>query len=190
MTLDPAPLIRCHFPPKATLSAGTLLLIGAAALATGFLLPRKLEGIGAEEFIVLDQQAVEYNHALGICQAVGMVLCALARALLVTGALSSALARVNRGRKRGEEEEAEEEPGSPLLRENPPGKGSPVGSAIPLLFRASWVQNIQPKTEAKSQPGPLGSTSEAPPCKPSCGLAPVHWHRPALRRGRGSVTFL
>ncbi|XP_048354529.1 neurensin-2 [Sphaerodactylus townsendi] len=141
---------------KAFLSAGTLLLlIGAAAVATGFLLPSKLEEIGAEEFMVLDQQAVAYNRALGVCRAVGIVLCTIAGALLVACVLTSTLARVDTRRKQGEEEEAEEE----LLPENPPGKESPVGSASLLPLRASWVQNIQPKTETKLQPGPSGSAS-------------------------------
>ncbi|NXK13831.1 NRSN2 protein, partial [Herpetotheres cachinnans] len=72
-----APLIR-----KVSFSTGTLfLLVGAATLAAGSLVPPKLEGIGAEEFVVLDVQAVRYNHALGTCRLVGMVLCAVAGAL-------------------------------------------------------------------------------------------------------------
>ncbi|XP_054836453.1 neurensin-2 [Eublepharis macularius] len=159
---------------KVTLSAGILLsLIGAAALATGFLLPPKMEGISAEEFVVLDQQAVEYNYALGICRAVGTVLCTVAGVLLVTCALSFTLARVNREGKPREAEEAEEEPRSPLLPENPPGQGSAVGTTTPLGFRPSWVQSIWPTTDVKSLQGPLRSASKAPAQTPSSGLASV-----------------
>ncbi|XP_077192151.1 neurensin-2 isoform X2 [Paroedura picta] len=155
---------------KVTFSAGTLLLLlGAAALATGFIVPPKLEGIGAEDFVVLDQQAVEHNHALGLCRAVGTVLCAIAGALLVTCAVSSALARANRGRKQGGE--VEEEPGTPLLQENPPGEGNPVGAGASLPFQASWVQSIQPKAETKPQQGVLGDVSTAPAWKLSSDLA-------------------
>lgn len=135
-------------PPKATFSAGTLLLlVGAAALATGSLLPPKLEGIGEEEFVVLDQQAVEYNHALGICRAVGTVLCAIAGALLVSCALSSGLDRVNGGGKWGEKEDAGERL-APILQGCPPGQRGTVVTAAPVPFQASWVQNIQPKRES------------------------------------------
>ncbi|XP_062977273.1 neurensin-2 [Elgaria multicarinata webbii] len=130
---------------KVTFSAATLLLLtGAAALATGYLLPTKLEGIGEAEFMVLDQQAVEYNHALGICRAVGTALCALAGALLVTCLLSSGLRRTN---QREEGQDAQDEPLVPVLRESSTGQRGPVVTAPPAAFRAAWVQRVQPKRD-------------------------------------------
>ncbi|XP_067323169.1 neurensin-2 [Anolis sagrei] len=121
---------------KVSLSAGSLLLLlGSAALATGYLLPPKLEGIGEAEFVVLDQQAVEYNHALGTCRAVGTVLCAMAGALLVTCVLSSGLARMTQA-EGGHEEKA--------WQESLPGKWGAAITEPPVPFRASWVQ---PKRE-------------------------------------------
>ncbi|XP_061486137.1 neurensin-2 [Rhineura floridana] len=128
---------------KVTLSAGTLLLLtGALALATGYLLHPKLEGIGEAEFVVLDQQAVEYNHALGICRAVGIVLCAMAGALLVACVLSSGLCRINRDDKDTEEQL------SPILQQSPPGQQGTIVTAAALVpFRALKVQSVQPKRD-------------------------------------------
>ncbi|XP_062835207.1 neurensin-2 isoform X2 [Anolis carolinensis] len=130
--------VRIQVVPKKQVSlsaGGLLLLLGSAALATGYLLPPKLEGIGEAEFVVLDQQAVEYNHALGTCRAVGTVLCAMAGALLVTCVLSSGLARMTRA------EEGHKEEG---WQESPPGKWGAAVTEPPVPFRTSWVQ---PKRE-------------------------------------------
>uniref|UniRef100_A0A493TG43 Neurensin 2 n=1 Tax=Anas platyrhynchos platyrhynchos TaxID=8840 RepID=A0A493TG43_ANAPP len=51
---------------KVSLSTGILLLlVGAAALGTGWLVPPRLEGIGEEDFVVLDPRAARYNRVLG-----------------------------------------------------------------------------------------------------------------------------
>ncbi|XP_063152934.1 neurensin-2 [Candoia aspera] len=131
---------------KVMLSAGTLLLLtGAVALATGYLLPAKLEGIGEAEFVVLDQQAAEYNRALGICRAAGVALCAVAGVLLVACILSSGLCGMNLGGNRGED--GKEEQLSPILQENPPPQRGTIISATPAPFQVSWVQSVQPKRE-------------------------------------------
>nr|XP_012610611.1 neurensin-2 [Microcebus murinus] len=68
---------------KISLSSGTLLLLlGVAALTTGYAVPPKLEGIGEGEFLVLDQRAADYNQALGTCRLAGTALCAAAGVLL------------------------------------------------------------------------------------------------------------
>ncbi|KAM6378531.1 neurensin-2 [Pluvialis apricaria] len=125
---------------KVSLSTGTLfLLVGAAALATGSLVPPKLEGIGEEEFMVLDMQAVQYNHALGTCRLVGMALCAVAGALGAIGLLSCALAL-----RRPQEEEQQL---SPILRGSPPPRlpttFTQAGTAVP--FGISHVHGVQPR---------------------------------------------
>ncbi|XP_007523151.1 neurensin-2 [Erinaceus europaeus] len=68
---------------KITLSTGTLfLLLGLAALTTGYAVPPKMEGIGEGEFLVLDQQAADYNQALMACRLAGTALCGAAGILL------------------------------------------------------------------------------------------------------------
>lgn len=123
-----------------SLSTGILfLLVGAAALATGSLVPPKLEGIGEEEFMVLDMQAVRYNYALGTCRLVGMALCVAAGALGAIGLLSCALALRH--------PQEEEQQLSPILRGSPPPRPPPtftqVGTAVP--FGISHVHGVQPR---------------------------------------------
>nr|XP_020670318.1 neurensin-2 [Pogona vitticeps]XP_020670319.1 neurensin-2 [Pogona vitticeps] len=134
---------------KVSFSAGSLLLlVGAAALATGSLLPHKLERIGEAEFLVLDQEAAEYNHALGVCRAVGLALCALGAALLVTCLLSSGLSKMSPWVQRGEEEAGKEDQISPILaREASSRRWGTLLEGPPVPFRASWAQRIQPSRD-------------------------------------------
>ncbi|XP_050774366.1 neurensin-2 isoform X1 [Gopherus flavomarginatus] len=164
-----SPVSRAHggWPSlvwKVSLSAGMLLLlIGAAALATGYLVPPKLEGIGEEEFMVLDLQAMAYNHALVTCRLVGTVLCAGAGALGVVGVLACMLGRAARG---GEEEE--EQQLSPILRQSPLKKHStiivpPAAAGSPAVpFGASQIQNIQPKRDTQLPLLPPSTTTPTP----------------------------
>ncbi|XP_004586058.3 neurensin-2 [Ochotona princeps] len=81
---------------KISLSSGTLLLLlGVAALITGYAVPPKLESVGFSEAPILDQRAADYNQALGTCRLAGTALCVAAGILLaiclfwaVTGWLS------------------------------------------------------------------------------------------------------
>ncbi|XP_047906626.1 neurensin-2 [Anser cygnoides] len=123
---------------KVSLSTGTLfLLAGAAALATGSLVPPKLEGIGEEDFVVLDLQAARYNRALGACRLLGLALCAAAGVLSAVGLLSCLLGRAGGAPRRPQEEEQQL---SPILRD------SPVAPAVP--FGASRLHSVQPRREA------------------------------------------
>lgn len=100
-----------------TPSAGTLfLLAGVAALSTGWLVPPGLEGIEEEELVVLDMQAVRYNHVLGVCQLLGMALC-------ITAALLGA------GQSLGGPQEEEQQQLSPILQSSPQGHVVPFGAS-------------------------------------------------------------
>ncbi|XP_062058301.1 neurensin-2 [Lepus europaeus] len=68
---------------KISLSSGTLLLLlGVAALTTGYAVPPKLESVTFSEAPILDQRAADYNQALGTCRLAGTALCVAAGILL------------------------------------------------------------------------------------------------------------
>uniref|UniRef100_A0A8C9EQP2 Neurensin 2 n=1 Tax=Pavo cristatus TaxID=9049 RepID=A0A8C9EQP2_PAVCR len=119
---------------KVTLSTGTLfLLAGVAALTTGWLVPPRLEGIEEEELVVLDVQAMRYNHVLGVCRLLGTALCITAAVLGAVGLLCCVLGRAWGG------PQEEEQQLSPILQ------SSPQGPAVP--FGASQLHGVQPRQE-------------------------------------------
>uniref|UniRef100_A0A8V0YU07 Neurensin 2 n=1 Tax=Gallus gallus TaxID=9031 RepID=A0A8V0YU07_CHICK len=113
---------------KVTLSAGTLfLLAGVAALSTGWLVPPGLEGIKEdkeEELVVLDMQAVRYNHVPGVCRLLGTALCITAAVLGAVGLLCWVLGRAWGGRQEEEQQQL-----SPILQSSPQGHMVPFGAS-------------------------------------------------------------
>ncbi|XP_065610448.1 neurensin-2 [Cyrtonyx montezumae] len=128
------------WPPiiwKVTLSTGALfLLVGAAALAAGWMVPPRLENVGEEELVVLDVQAMRYNLTLGTCRLLGTALCIVAVVLGTVGLLCCVLGRAGGTPHCPREEEQQL---SPILR------GSPHGPAVP--FGASQLHSVQPRQE-------------------------------------------
>lgn len=117
-----------------TLSTGTLfLLVGAAALTTGWLVPPRLESIEEEDLVVLDVQAMRYNHVLSACWLLGTALCITAAVLGAVGLLCCVLGRAWGG------PQEEEQQLSPILQ------SSPQGPAVP--FGASQLHGVQPRQE-------------------------------------------
>lgn len=111
-----------------TLSAGTLfLLAGVAALSTGWLVPPGLEGVEEdkeEELVVLDVQAVRYNHVPGVCRLLGTALCITAAVLGAVGLLCWVLGRAWGGRQEEEQQQL-----SPILQSSPQGHVVPFGAS-------------------------------------------------------------
>ncbi|KAL7975948.1 hypothetical protein Chor_005506 [Crotalus horridus] len=135
--------------------SGTLLMLtGAAALTTGSLLPSRLEDIGEAEFVVLDQRAVDYNGALDICRAVGVVLCAVAGVLLAASVVLSRIGRRNRTGYPGDN--GKEEQLSPILQENAPHPWGAIVSATPAPFQVypakSYPEVMAPYAALPSHP--------------------------------------
>ncbi|XP_068556476.1 neurensin-2, partial [Anas acuta] len=122
---------------KVSLSMGTLLLlVGAAALGTGWLVPPKLEGIGEEDFVVLDLRAARYNRVLGACRVLGLGLCTVAAVLSAVGLLCCVLSPAGGVPPCPQDEEQQL---AHILRHS---------SHPTVPFGASCVHSVQPRREA------------------------------------------
>lgn len=132
--------VGCPSPipcPQVSLSTGTLLLlVGAAALGTGWLVPPRLEGIGEEDFVVLDPRAARYNRVLGACQMLGLALCVVAAVLSAVGLLCCVLSPAGGVPPSPQDEEQQLSP--ILCHSSPPA----------VRFGASCVHGVQPRREA------------------------------------------
>uniref|UniRef100_A0A480JUU0 Neurensin-2 isoform X1 n=1 Tax=Sus scrofa TaxID=9823 RepID=A0A480JUU0_PIG len=141
---------------KISLSSGTLLLVlGVAALTTGYAVPPKLEGIGEGEFLVLDQRAADYNRALSICRLAGTALCMAAGILLAVclfWAMTGWLGQDTKAEPLDTEGDSHvevfgdelEQQLSPIFRD---ASGTSWFSPPASHFGQSSVQTIQPKRD-------------------------------------------
>lgn len=150
---------RQHWPSlcwKITLSSGTLfLLLGLAALTTGYAVPPKLEGIEEGEFLVLDRRAADYNQGLLTCRLAGIVLCMAAGGLLTICLVRAMTGWLNQDHKAGlldtETEGSveifgdEAEQHFPIFHED---SGQSWLSPSTGLFGKSSVQTIQPRRDS------------------------------------------
>lgn len=62
--------------------ASLFLLLGVAALTTGYAVPPKLELVNESKFSSLDDPVADYNQALITCRVVGATLCGVAGIML------------------------------------------------------------------------------------------------------------
>eukprot|EP00073_Rattus_norvegicus_P045388 XP_017447536.1 PREDICTED: neurensin-2 isoform X2 [Rattus norvegicus] len=68
---------------KVTVSVASLfLLLGVAALTTGYAVPPKLELVNESKFSSMDDPVADYNQALITCRVVGATLCGVAGIML------------------------------------------------------------------------------------------------------------
>ncbi|XP_049506962.1 neurensin-2 [Panthera uncia] len=142
---------------KISLSTGTLLLLlGVAALTTGYAVPPKLEGIGEGEFLVLDQRAADYNQALGTCRLAGTVLCVAAGILLAICLVWAVAGWLSQDTK-AEPLDAEADGHVEIFGDEPEQQLSPIFrdangqswfSPPASPFGQSSVQTIQPKRDS------------------------------------------
>lgn len=131
-----------------------LLMMGVAALATGYTVAPKLEGIGEGELLVLDQWAADYNRALGTCRLAGTALCTAAALLLAICLFSAMTGWLSRhteaepleteadGHAEVSGDESERQQLSPILCD---ADGHPWFWPPARAFRQPSVQATQPK---------------------------------------------
>ncbi|XP_012668698.1 neurensin-2 isoform X1 [Otolemur garnettii] len=142
---------------KITLSLGTLLLLlGVAALTTGYAVPPKMEGIGEGEFLVLDQRAADYNHALGTCRLAGIALCSTSGILLAICLFWASTGCLSQDTK-AEPLDTEGDGHVEIFGEDPEQQLSPIFHDVrgqswfsppASPFGESSVQTIQPKRDS------------------------------------------
>ncbi|KAM6147825.1 neurensin-2 [Erethizon dorsatum] len=142
---------------KISLSSGTLLLLlGIAALTTGYAVPPKLETVSNVELPLLDERAADYNKALSTCRLVGTALCGAAGILLTICLLWAMSGWLNPDTKAepldteadGRVEVFRDEPEQPLSPIFRDASGQSWFSTPTSPFGQSSTQTIQPKRDA------------------------------------------
>ncbi|XP_036607870.1 neurensin-2 [Trichosurus vulpecula] len=130
-----------------------LLLLGAAALTTGYAVPPKLEGIGAGEFLVLDQRAAQYNKALGTCRLAGSALCAVAAILLSTCMLLVLLTRLKPEPKAepADREDEEAQQRAPILCQRPQSCLEPGSHELTLPLKNCVILEEETEDQAEEE---------------------------------------
>lgn len=158
---DPeGPPILCPHQPwpslcwKITLSSGTLLLLlGIAALTTGYAVPPKLETVNNIDLPLLDEKAADYNKALSTCRLAGTALCGAAGILLIICLLWAMSGCLNPDVK-VEPLDTEVESRVEVFRDEPEQQLCPIfhdasgQSWFSTPFGHSSVQTIQPKSDS------------------------------------------
>ncbi|MBZ3883643.1 Neurensin-2 [Sciurus carolinensis] len=142
---------------KISLSSGTLLLLlGVAALTTGYAVPPKLESISDGKFPSLDRRAADYNQALGTCRLAGTALCVAAGILLAICLFWAMTGWLSQDTK-AEPLDAEADHHVEVFRDDPERQLSPIFreasgqswfSAPTSPFGQSSVQTVQPQRDS------------------------------------------
>lgn len=132
---------------KVGLISGTVfMLIGLTILAVGFLVPSKIEAFGEEDFIVVDNHAVQFNSALDICKLVGAILFCIGGTAMAACLLMSTFAKSYSKEEKYLQQRFKERIADKKAHALPVTKSpAPGESKVPVTL--SKVQNIQPSSE-------------------------------------------
>lgn len=122
------------------------MLIGLTILAVGFLVPSKIEAFGEEDFIVVDNHAVQFNSALDICKLVGAILFCIGGTAMAACLLMSTFAKSYSKEEKYLQQRFKERIADKKAHALPVTKSpAPGESKVPVTL--SKVQNIQPSSE-------------------------------------------
>ncbi|XP_059801777.1 neurensin-1 [Hypanus sabinus] len=134
---------------KVGLTAGiTMLLIGLVVIATGYLVPPKIEAFGEEEedFLVVDGHAVQFNMALDICKLAGAILFCIGGMIMAVCLLMSAFATSYSKEEKYLQQKFKERIAETQTSSKPITKAPAPGERkIPITL--SKVHNVQPTSE-------------------------------------------
>ncbi|XP_048405934.1 neurensin-1 [Stegostoma tigrinum] len=129
-------------------SGTTILLIGLALIAAGYLVPPKIEEFGEENenFLVVDSHAVQFNVALATCKLAGAILFCIGGIIIAACLLMSTFATSYSKEEKYLQQKFKERIAEAQASFQPVTKiPAPGEHKIPITL--SKVHNVQPTSE-------------------------------------------
>ncbi|XP_006134051.1 neurensin-1 [Pelodiscus sinensis] len=128
------------------ISGVVFMLIGLTVLVVGFLVPPKIEALEEEDFVVVDNHAIQYNGALDICKLAGAILFCIGGTTMAACLLMSAFAKSYSKEEKYLQQKFKERIADIKAHAHPVTKApAPGESKIPVTL--SKVHNVQPLSE-------------------------------------------
>ncbi|KAJ7427259.1 Neurensin-1 [Willisornis vidua] len=132
---------------KVGLISGTaFMLLGVTVLVVGFLVPPKIEALGKDDFVVVDNHAIQFNGSLDMCKLAGAILFCAGGSAVAACLLMSAFAKSYSKEEKYLQQRFKERIADRKAHANPVTKApAPGESTVPVTL--SRVQNVQPSAE-------------------------------------------
>ncbi|XP_008162694.1 neurensin-1 [Trachemys scripta elegans] len=128
------------------ISGVVFMLIGLTVLVVGFLVPPKIEALEEDDFVVVDNHAIQFNGALDICKLAGAILFCIGGTTMAACLLMSAFAKSYSKEEKYLQQRFKERIADIKAHAHPVTKApAPGESKIPVTL--SKVQNVQPLSE-------------------------------------------
>ncbi|XP_065256252.1 neurensin-1 [Emys orbicularis] len=128
------------------ISGVVFMLIGLTVLVVGFLVPPKIEALEEDDFVVVDNHAIQFNGALDICKLAGAILFCIGGTTMAACLLMSAFAKSYSKEEKYLQQRFKERIADIKAHAHPVTKApAPGESKIPVTL--SEVQNVQPLSE-------------------------------------------